>query len=122
MTDKELTIREYIVKIQNELFACGDMLEAVIASKKAVELSALYSRVVRLLCEDEIVYKKKLEEIHLANSDKSASYAKIRAEATSEFAKWRETDANLRAIQEMNRSLKRFQQADREDFFNQRNV
>ena len=118
MPDKELTIREYIVKIQNELFACGDMLEPVVASKKAVELSALYSRVVRLLCEDEIAYKKKLEEIHLANSDKSASYAKIRAEATSEFAKWRETDANLRAIQEMNRSLKRFQQADREDFWN----
>ena len=120
MTEKELTIREHIVKIQNELFNGGDMLEPVIASKKAVELSTLYSRVIRLLCEKEITYKKKLEEIHLANKDKSASYAKIRAEATSEFAEWRKADANLRAIQEMNRSLKRFGRASEEDYFNRK--
>lgn len=118
MYGKEPTIRELVSGIQNELFAFGDMLELVVASKKAVHLSALYSRVIRLLCEKEIVYKKKLEKIHIANPDKSAQYAKIRAEATSEFAEWRETDANLRAIQEMNRSLKRFQIADREDYWN----
>ena len=117
MTDK--TIRELINDIQNELFTSGDLLEPVIASKKAVELSALYSRVVKELVEREIIYKKKLEEIHLANKDKSASYAKIRAEATTEFAEWREMDSNLRAISEMNRSLKRFQDANREDYFNQ---
>jgi len=116
MTDK--TIREYINEIQNELFTSGDLLEPVIASKKAVELSALYSRVVKQLVEKEITYKKKLEEIHLANKDKSASYAKIRAEATSEYAEWREMDSNLRAISEMNRSLKRFQRAVEEDIMN----
>ena len=119
---EEKNIRELITDIQNELFTMGDMLEPVIASKKAVELSALFSRVVRLLCEKEITYKKKLEEIHISNPDKSASYAKIRAEATSEFAEWRETDANLRAIQEMSRSLKRFARAAEEDYFNQKNV
>ncbi len=120
MTDK--TIREFISDIQNELFTSGDMLEPVIASRKAVELSALYSRVVKQFVEKEIIYKKKLEEIHLANKDKSASYAKIRAEATTEFAEWREMDANLRAISEMNRSLKRFQDANKEDYFNQRQI
>ena len=54
----EKSIRVIITDIQNELFAMGDMLEPVIASKKAVELSALYSRVIRLLCEKEITYKK----------------------------------------------------------------
>ena len=116
------TIRQEIIDIQNELFEVGDLLEPVVASVKGVKLSALYSRAIRLLCEREIIYKKKLEEIHLANSDKSASYAKIRAEATSEFADWRETDANLRAIQEMNRSLRRFETASRDDYWNNKNV
>lgn len=115
---KELTIREHIVSIQNELFSYGDILEPVVSATKSVELAALYSRVVRLLCEKEIIYKKKLEEIHISNPDKSAQYAKIRAEATSEFAEWRETDANLKAIQEMNRSLNRFQKASSEDYWN----
>jgi len=118
----EKTIRELINDVQNELFTSGDMLEPIVASKKAVELSALYSRVVKQLVEKEMMYKRKLEEIHLANKDKSASYAKIRAEATKEFAEWREMDANLRAITEMNRSLKRFQDANKEDYFNQRQI
>ena len=116
MTEKN--IREIITDIQNELYSYGDMLEPVVAARKGVELSALYSRVVRLLVESEIKYKRKLEEICLANPSKSSAYAKIRAEATSEFAEWRETDANLRAIQEMNRSLKRFSKAAEEDYWN----
>ncbi len=119
-TNENLTIRDHIVKIQNELFESGDMLEMVIASKKAVELATLYSRIVRLLCEKEIVYKRKLEEICLANKDKSATYAKIRAEATSEYAEWKEVEANLRAVQEMKRSLTRFSKASEQDYWNQK--
>ena len=120
--NKEKTIRDEVIEIQNELFAVGDLLEPVVASVKAIKLSALHSRVVRELVEREIIYKRKLEEIYLANSEKSVSYAKLRAEATTEFASWKEAEGNLRAIQEMSRSLKRFQRASQEDYFASKNL
>ena len=122
MTEKDKTIRQEISEITNELFSFGDMLEPVIASTRAVKLSALHSRVVRELVEREIKYKRKLEEIHLANSDKSVAYARLRAEATSEFADWKEAEGNLRACLEMIRSLKRFETAVRNDIFASRNL
>lgn len=103
-SSRTVTVRERIRKIQANLR--DGALSPDLARESLVELTALYGNVVDEVRAAEHDYKRVLLKAY--ETEERANRAKIRAEVSDEYVRWREARDTERHVVEMVRSCKAY--------------
>jgi len=99
-----VTIRDRVQEIGTVMLT-GDPSPAT-ARHNEVMLSGLLAHINRAVTYSEINYKRKLNDIR--GECKTAAEAKMKAEATGEFADWLEAESTKDSAMEMLRTLRSY--------------
>lgn len=98
-----MSIRERIDDIGQQMLS-GDPSPAD-ARQHEAQLAGLLAHVNKAVTGAEVVYKRKLSAIR-SESSKSAADARIQAEATQEYADWREALSYQSSVEELLKTLR----------------
>ena len=116
----EKSIRQTIQEVSDELSKNIDLIEPVVASRKLVELSNLYTHLNRQLAGADYAYRLRLG---LERSGKSSvADARLIAETSEEYKLLVEMKNERESLIELIRSLKLFIRANREEYEANRNL
>ncbi len=103
--DKPVTVRELVRGMQREIRETAD-LQPERAAELLNRLSALFGNVLDEVREADMNYNTVL--LGFLNSDEAANRARIRAQASDEYARFRQAKDQERLVIELIRSLKQF--------------
>ena len=110
--EKEITIRERVMNIQNEILA-GNLLPAR-TSEMLVELSAIFGNINDEIRIRDVEYNKVL--LHFYETEEKANRAKIMAETSEEYNAKRVARDTKELTVELIRSLKYFLRSSEEEY------
>jgi len=110
------SIRQIIQETSDELRTQIDLLEPPAASRKLIELSALYSSLNRHCAEKDYAYRLKLKEVMDSQEKRNIAQAKIDAESTVEYKELNEVLNERKSLEDLIRSLKLFIKANQTDY------